>query len=117
MVRSEEMMENELETPELYIEKLKSDQGRTVKADIFTFTQKLPADRPKYPFTMEWESVAAIHLVSFNEWWESLPQETRKNVRRSQKRGVVVRIRDFDDDLIHGIRAVNDDVSAPARNA
>jgi hypothetical protein len=113
MVRSEEMMENELETPELYIEKLKSDQGRTVKADIFTFTQKPPADRPKYPFTMEWESVAAIHLVSFNEWWESLPQETRKNVRRSQKRGVVVRIRDFDDDLIHGIRAVNDD--APLR--
>lgn len=108
-VRSEEMMENELENPELYIKKLIDDGNRVLKADIFTFTQKIPATRPKYPYPMEWESVAAIHLVSFKEWWESLPQETRKNVRRSQKRGVVVRIKEFDDDLIQGIREVNDE--------
>jgi hypothetical protein len=109
VVRGEAMMENELENPELYIKKLKEDRGRALKADIFAFTQKLPATRPKYHYPVEWESIAAIHLVSFKEWWESLPQVTRKNVRRSQKRGVVVRIKEFDDDLIKGIRDVNDD--------
>jgi hypothetical protein len=63
MVRGEEMMENELENPEVYIRKLRSDANDALKADIFTFTQKLPATRPKYPYPMEWESVAAIHLV------------------------------------------------------
>lgn len=108
-VRSDEMMENELENPELYIKKLSDDGSRVLHADIFTFTQKLPATRPKYSYPMEWESVAAIHLTSVKDWWTSLPQETRKNVRRSQKRGVVVKIKEFDDDLILGIRGVNDD--------
>lgn len=108
-VRSEEMMVNELENPELYIKKLTEGRNPEVKADIFTFTQKIPATRPKYPFPMEWDSVAAIHLVTFKDWWESLPQETRKNVRRSQKRGVVIRIKEFDDDLIEGIQDVNND--------
>jgi len=108
-VRAEEMMEKELENPELYIEKLKLDGRNALKADIFTFVQKLPATHPKYPYPMEWESVAAIQLGSFKEWWEGLPQETRKNVRRSQRRGVAVRITEWSDDLIQGIRQVNDD--------
>ena len=99
-VRSEEMMEKGLENPELYVRRLKDDRGRTIKADIFTFTQKPPETRPKYTYPVEWESVAAIALVSFKLWWESLPQETRKNVRRSQKRGVTISIKEFDGDLI-----------------
>ena len=108
-VRSDEMMENELENPELYIAKLKSDAKDVLKADVFTFAQKVPATLPRYPYPMEWESVAAIHLGSYKDWWESLPQETRKNVRRSQKRGVLVRIAEWNDGLIQGIRQVNDD--------
>jgi hypothetical protein len=108
-VRGEDMSENELENPEAYIAKLKGNAKNGLNADIFTFTQKLPATRPKYPYPVEWESVAAIHLVSFKQWWEGLPQETRKNVRRSQRRGVAVRIKEFDDDLIQGIREVNDE--------
>jgi len=108
-VRSEEMMENELRNPELYIGKLRADGSSVLRADIFTFTQKLPATHPKHPYPVEWDSIAAIHLVSFKDWWERLPQESRKNVRRSQKRGVVVKIKEFNDDLILGIRGVNDD--------
>jgi hypothetical protein len=108
-VRSEEMMEDEVSNPVTYIEELKGSGNKLLKAAIFTFPQKLPSTEPRYPFPFEWESVAAIHLASFNQWWEGLPQETRKNVRRSAKRGVVVRIADFDDNLIEGIRRVNDD--------
>jgi len=109
-IRSEEMMETDLEDPGLYIEKLQRDAKDLLKADLFTFTQKVPATRPKYSYPVEWESVAAIHLVNFGAWWESLPQETRKNVRRSQKRGVVISVKDqLDNELIQGIREVNDD--------
>lgn len=108
-VRSEEMLEKELEDPELYINQLKDSANQKLNADIFSFAQQLPATLPKYPYQVEWESVAAIQLVSFQHWWEALPQETRKNVRRSQKRGVTLKIREFDGDLIEGIRGVNDE--------
>ena len=108
-VRGEEMKETELENPELYLAAVKNDPDRILKADIFSFTQKLPATRPKYPYFMEWESVAAIPLSSFKQWWEGLPQEARKNVRRSQKRGVAIKIKEFDEELIEGLRAINND--------
>lgn len=106
-VRGEEMMENELEDPEHYRMALTNDP--ILKSDIFTFSQKLPGTEPKHSYPMERESIAAIPLGSFKSWWEGLPQETRKNVRRSQKRGVEIRTKDFDATLIEGIRAVNDD--------
>jgi Acetyltransferase (GNAT) domain len=107
VVRGEEMMDRQLENPEIFVETLR-DKNRPLKADIFTFTQKLPETQPKYSYPAELESIAAVHILSFKEWWESLPQETRKNVRRAQKRGVQVRLSEFDDNLIEGIREVND---------
>jgi hypothetical protein len=108
-VRGEEMKEKELEDPELYVAALKNSTDRRLQADIFSFMQKLPATQPKYAYQMEWESVAAIPLSSFKQWWEGLPQETRKNVRRAQKRGVEIRIVEFGEELLEGIRRVNDD--------
>ena len=58
---------------------------------------------------MEWDSIAALRANSFREWWEKLPQEGRKNVRRSQKRGVAIGVKPFDDKLIRAIREVNND--------
>ncbi len=107
-IRGEEMREKALEDPELYLAVLKNDT-QILKADILSFTQKLPETLPKYPYPMELQSVAAIPLISFKQWWEGLPQETRKNVRRSQKRGVIIKVKEFDEDLIEGIRSVNDD--------
>ena len=108
-IRGEEMREKEIEAPELYLAALRNDKDRILRADVFTFAQKLPAVEPKYSYPMERESVAAIPIISFKQWWEALPQETRKNVRRSQKRGVEISVRELDNDVIEGIRAVNDD--------
>lgn len=108
-VRGEEMMLEELQHPETYISMLKGEAKPVLKADIFTFTQKPPSNTPRFSYLTEWDSVAAIHLNSFEEWWQNVPQETRKNVRRAQRRGVEVSIREFDDALIDGIREVNDD--------
>jgi hypothetical protein len=109
VIRSEEWLETDLANPDDCIGELKRQRPNGERADIFTFTQKLPATLPKYQYPMEWDSVAAIHLASFKEWWEKLPQATRKNVRRAEKRGVVVTVREFDDDLIRGLAELNND--------
>jgi hypothetical protein len=108
-VHDEAWMAEETSQPELLVASLKNQGRGSIHADIFTFAQKLPDKTPKYDYAMEWESVAAVELASFKEWWEKLPQETRKNVRRSQKRGVAVEVRPFNDALIKGISDVNDD--------
>jgi GNAT superfamily N-acetyltransferase len=118
-VRGEEMMEEELGDPGAYCAALQKANRKTLGADIFTFTQKPTSTEPKYSYPIQWESVAAVRLAGFEGWWEALPQVTRKNVRRSQKRGVSVRVNEFDRDLIEGIRSVNDDtpVRQGMRNA
>lgn len=85
-------------------------QDRGIKADIFTFSQQLPDITPQYdPEFLEWDNVAAAPASDFAAWWESLPQESRKNTRRAQKKGVSVRPVQFDDDLVRGIKKVYDE--------
>ena len=108
-VHDEEWLVDETSSPELCAKTLKNQKRGAVRADIFTFAQKLPNKSPKYDYPMAWESVAAVELTSFKAWWESLPQEARKNVRSSQKRGVTVDIKPFDDNLIKAISDVNND--------
>jgi hypothetical protein len=79
-----------------------------VRVDLFTFSQKPPNVVPKYPYAMEWDNVAAIRTSDFTSWWEhSIPQETRKNVRRAARRGVVVRDAELNDEFLRGIVEIN----------
>lgn len=109
VVHDEEWLQSDLKDPENCIRQLKQQRSDALYADIFTFSQKLPITTPRFSYHLEWDSVAAIRLISFKDWWEKLPQETRKNVRRAQKRGVVVRVTPFDDQLVKGIVEVNND--------
>jgi hypothetical protein len=109
VVHNEEWLETEVEDPALCVRLLKSQLREGMGADVFSFGQKLPDTQPKYDYPMEWDSVAAVRVASFKEWWEGLRQETRKNVRRAQKRGVVVRVRQFDDNLLQDLLILNND--------
>jgi hypothetical protein len=108
-VEAEEWLESELENPQECVQALKQQRAGALQADILSFTQKPPAIRPKYEYPMEWDSVAAVRLTTFQQWWEGLPQETRKNVRRAQKRGVVVEVKRVDDALIQDLQVLNND--------
>ena len=108
-VEAEQWLETELEDPEQCVQILKQQQRPEFHADILSFRQKLPATVPKYQYPMEWDSLAVVRVSTFKEWWDNLPQETRKNVRRSQKRGVVVRLKKVDDNLIRDLRDLNND--------
>lgn len=114
-VHDEAWLESEINDPEACVRELKNHAPRGLRADIFTFAQKLPAIVPKYKYSTEWDSIAAIPLTNFKTWWESVPQETRKNVRRAQKRGVVVDVRPFDDALVQGISGVNNESAVRQR--
>jgi hypothetical protein len=99
-IHDEEWIEGEpIPDPEAFIRCLR----KTPPADIFSFARPLPAREPRYPFHFDWDNAAAVRTAEFGDWWDSLPQETRKNVRRSQRRGVAVRSVAFSDELVHGI--------------
>jgi hypothetical protein len=108
-IHEEQWSAKALQDPEPCVRALKRERLDGRRADIFTFSQRLPATAPNHAYPKEWASLAAIRITSFKEWWEALPQETRKNVRRAEKRGVVVKVKDLDDDLIQGIAQVNNE--------
>ncbi len=108
-IHDEWWLESEIENPEICIKILKEQKSRELRADVFTFSQKMPGSAPKYPYANEPESVAGARVSNFKAWWESLPQESRKNVRRSQKRGVEIGTLEFDDQLLAGIAGVNNE--------
>ena len=116
-VHDEAWMAQETDDPEACVDAIQRQKRGGVSADIFTFAQKLPHKEPKYAYKMEWESTAAAELKTFQGWWESLPQEARKNVRRSQKRGVTISVEPFDDRMIAAIAEVNNDSPVLQRKA
>jgi hypothetical protein len=89
--------------PDLFITKLKESD---LKADLFTFAQRPSEITPKYDYHQEWDNWAAIPTARFEDWWESLPQVSRKNVRRAGRRGVVVKVVPFDDELVRGVHRI-----------
>lgn len=108
-IKDEDWVEGELENPESYIRCLKEHRSKDFEADVFTFKQRLPNVSPRYSYAIEWDNVAAIRISSYEEWWNKLPSETRRNVKTSAKRGVVVKITEFSDDLVRGIVQINNE--------
>jgi hypothetical protein len=103
-IHDEEWIEGELHDLESYVSRLKEHKSKSLRADIFAVTQKLPDITPRYSYHMEWESVAAIRLNSYEEWWKNgISGDARKDVRRSAKRGVLVRVMELNDDFVRGI--------------
>ena len=108
-IDAEECTESELANPQTFVEKLRAARTAGLRADIFTFAQKLPHTNRVHNYPMEGESVAAIRLTSYSDWWDGLPQESRKNVRRAAKKGVVLRLEEVGDPLVRGIVDINNE--------
>jgi Acetyltransferase (GNAT) domain len=108
-LEGEDCLDRELENPGRCIQRLKDRRSHGLNADIFTFAQTVSTPEPRYRYPMQRDSIATIRLTSFKDWWEDLPQEGRKNVRRAAKRGVVVESRALDDALIRQIMDLNNE--------
>ena len=92
-----------IEDPKSFITRLKESK---LTADLFTFSQRPPDITPKYDYHWDWDNWATIPTACFEDWWGSLPQVSRKNVRRAAKRGVVVKVIPFDDNLVQGVHRI-----------
>jgi hypothetical protein len=93
-----------VEHPERFIARLK---GENFKADLFTFAEKIPQTEPKYGYQYEWDNFAVTPIITYADWWEQrLPQESRRNVRIAAKRGVVVKVAEFNDELVRGLAEI-----------
>jgi hypothetical protein len=103
-IKDETVVEGVLiQDPAAFITKLKESE---LQADVFTFAQRPPETTPKHDYHWESDNWAAIPTTCFKDWWENLPQVSRKNVRRSARRGVVVKVVPFDDDLVKGVHKI-----------
>jgi len=101
ILRLKEEWDADIENPEEIISKFRR---LNVKADLFTFAQRLPHIEPLFKYSMEWDNVAAIPLSTYEHWWtKQVYQQVRNHVRKSIKSGVVIKESPFNDDLIRGI--------------
>jgi hypothetical protein len=81
--------------------------GRT--ADIFTFTQNVGDEEPKFPYYHEWDNAAAVSSADYDQWWKGLSEHSRRNVRLASKRGVTVEQAKLDDKFVKGIKSLYDE--------
>jgi hypothetical protein len=103
-IRDEDYFEGyPIADPERLVSGFREGGGR---ADVFSFSQRVPDVTPRYSYPMYWDNSAVIRLGTYKEWWESLSQETRRNVRLAGKRGVTVSGVPFTDELVRGIMGI-----------
>lgn len=104
-IRDEEWLPSSEAIAPLHLAK---EIAAVLPADIFAFSGALDVDilsGVRYSA----DNAAVIDTSDFKAWWESLPQEARKNTRRAAKRGVEIRLVNFDHELAAGIKAIYDE--------
>jgi hypothetical protein len=112
VVNLEEEWYEDVRDPAGVIDLLTDD--RVLKADLFTFRQRLPDLEPKYDFPIEWESIAALPIQTFDHWFNKQVKGTTRNmIRKSQKAGVEVRECGYDDAFVSGMTEIFNE--APVR--
>ena len=82
-----------------------------IRVDLFTFMQRLPHTSPQHRYPMEWDNLAVLTVSSYDRWFnQTIGFKVRNKVRKALKSGVVVREVPFDDSLVKGIAAINNEV-------
>lgn len=90
--------------PEFLIKGLKKSG---LKPDIFTFLERFPGPEPKFDYPMEWNNYTMMHITSFDHWWnKQIPSQARTKIRKSQKKGVEVKLSEFNDELVKEIMEI-----------
>jgi hypothetical protein len=93
-----------LPDPHYVVQQLREAESNV---DLFTFAQRAPDTEPRFDFHMEWDNVAVIPVSSYDTWFrEQISSASRRNIRTSEKKGVVVRAAQYDEKYIQGIMAI-----------
>jgi hypothetical protein len=93
--------------PDQYIADIKRSGAA---AEIFTFVQRLSLREPQYNYYSESDTVAALKISTYEDWWKNqINDKTRNMIRRAYKAKVEVRFVPFDDELVKRIKSVYDE--------
>jgi hypothetical protein len=93
-----------VENPEALASSLKKSGQRL---DLFTFFQRVPHVEPKYNYYKEPYSVSVIKLTRYEDWYHHLiGKNTQRKIKKAKKEGVEIRVVDFDEKLVEGIRHI-----------
>jgi hypothetical protein len=104
MARPADEWYDDLERPDAIIDRLRENNAGI---DIFTFWQRLPDTTPQYAYHTECESIAALPITTFDNWFKKqLNPKTRNLLRKAEKMGVVVKQADFDDAFVDGMVSI-----------
>jgi hypothetical protein len=81
-----------------------------IRADVFTFLQRISERDLKYSYHRETEKAGVLHIKSYEDWWtRQINDKTRNMVRKAGKKGVKVQVADFDDQFLRGVKAIYDE--------
>ena len=98
-----------LPCPEMLISELRKKKDLP---DLFTFTQRVPDVDLKYSYYHELDNYAVLPISTYQHWFkEQIPAATQRNIRASEKRGIVVRVSEYDEDYIKGIMSIYNETS------
>lgn len=101
IARLEEEWYEDIDDPVSLISKLKNSN---VRADIFTFWQRLPDTKPKYSYYMEWDNIAAITIKTYDYWFEKqINRNSRRAIQKAKKSKIDIRKVNFNESLVKGI--------------
>lgn len=109
VVRLEDEWYEDVRDPDVVIDALKNASG--FKPDIFTFWQRLPNVEPKYQYRLEWESIAALPVQSYDYWFNrQISSRLRSQIRKVTREGLDVREAAYDDKFVRGMTEIFNEV-------
>ncbi len=101
-VRDEDLWEGEsIPEPRSFFSKLKRSG---LRADLFTFAQRIPDTERRYEFRTEWGNDAVLPIITYEHWWKNNTEYSiRKAVNKAKRLGVAARRTEFDDEFVREI--------------
>jgi hypothetical protein len=109
-IKDEDLVDpNVMSDPDLFVRAIKQSK---LKADIFTFAQKVPEVSPRFDYFFEHDNAAAMPITTLKEWLEKrVEYDVRKAIKKAGKLGVTARTVPFDDTLVKGIVTIYNESS------
>lgn len=85
-------------------------QKSGLRADILTFIQDINERAPRYSFHHEAEQMAVLPITTYDDWFtKQLYNKPRNILRKAFKSGVEIRLEDFGDSIVRGIKEIYDE--------
>lgn len=108
VIPSEPFCEGEVvPDPELFIARLKQWD---VKPDLFRFAQKITDPEPKFNYRLEWDNFAVLPITTYEDWLKNqAKKDVKENLRRAKREGVEVRVCEYNDEFVRGIKSLYDE--------